>query len=408
MSKLSIDTVSLVFVLAAVNLISALFALVYSRLARSTLRLGLFVLAKSGQGLSWLLRIYCLTTPNPILETVTNVCLLLGTTFELLMLADFARPGLRRHRVVLGILGATVGLAGSLAIKAAPLAGSVLLLSAYAAMALYAPLVLFASAGASRFQRFLAAFYILLQLGVGTLYVALGAEVAGVGASSDWKAPIYYSLLMALQLVGSLGYLLMSSERDSATLHEQATHDALTGSLNRRAFFEMAAPLIANANRSGQEVAAIVADLDRFKQVNDRWGHGAGDRMLQAFATAVGRAVRQGDISARFGGDEFVILLPDCDRPSALAVAERLLAELRDLRLPVGKDELRCTASLGISTGRPIGEEELSALLAAADEALYEAKTRGRDQAESPARDRILTDTEGSLQSTPSASRSRT
>jgi two-component system cell cycle response regulator len=131
--------------------------------------------------------------------------------------------------------------------------------------------------------------------------------------------------------------------------------------------------------RSGQPVAVIAADLDDFKQVNDRFGHEAGDDVLRAFARVLRGTVREVDVAARLGGDEFAVLLPETDADGAEAIADRLRIRLEELRLvtPDGAT-LSVTASFGFASSPPV--ESVEDLLAAADDALYRAKHQGKNR----------------------------
>ena len=155
--------------------------------------------------------------------------------------------------------------------------------------------------------------------------------------------------------------------------------DELTGIANRRHFFERAAEEFSRARRFGRDLAFIMLDLDHFKSVNDRWGHAAGDRVLKAFCECVLSTIREMDLFARLGGEEFVILAPDTDETSAYQLAERVRQQFEQSHLTEGAEQIRLTVCAGVSTVRP--EEELpDAALKRADEALYEAKRTGRNR----------------------------
>lgn len=158
-------------------------------------------------------------------------------------------------------------------------------------------------------------------------------------------------------------------------LGTMAATDALTGLPNRRAWETSLASAIAQAQRDTQPLVVAIIDLDEFKQFNDRHGHGAGDAFLQEAAVAWRTIVRAGDFLARFGGEEFTVLLPGCEPDAAIALLERLRAATPGLQ----------TCSVGVATW--VAGESSEDLVARADAALYEAKHRGRDTlvvAESP------------------------
>jgi diguanylate cyclase (GGDEF)-like protein len=152
-------------------------------------------------------------------------------------------------------------------------------------------------------------------------------------------------------------------------LDDLAHTDPLTGLANRRAWEDRLAAALRDAAATGAPLAVAVLDLDRFKDLNDTLGHGAGDRLLRELAAGWSGAVRGRDVLARLGGDEFALLLPDCTDQGALTLVERLRADM-----PAGH-----TCSAGVAAWRP--GETAEALLARADAALYAAKAAGRDRA---------------------------
>jgi diguanylate cyclase (GGDEF)-like protein len=175
--------------------------------------------------------------------------------------------------------------------------------------------------------------------------------------------------------------LEVERERLIAQLRVASDTDFLTGLPNRRAFAERAAELLAQARRHGRPVALIVFDLDHFKRINDQHGHPAGDAVLRSVAELARGQVRQGELLARHGGEEFVVLAPDCRTDEALQLAERLREALADapVTLPDGSS-LRPTASFGLACGEARMPVELEALYRDADRALYRAKSQGRNQ----------------------------
>jgi diguanylate cyclase (GGDEF)-like protein len=155
----------------------------------------------------------------------------------------------------------------------------------------------------------------------------------------------------------------------------EARTDALTGLPNRRYILEACERELAAARRYGRAFSVLLFDLDHFKALNDTHGHAAGDAALVAVAGVLERQVRKPDLPARFGGEEFLVLLPDARESCALAAAERLRATIRDLDLT----PTRITASFGVATWQP-ADDGVEDMLARADRALYRAKRAGRDR----------------------------
>jgi len=165
-----------------------------------------------------------------------------------------------------------------------------------------------------------------------------------------------------------------------ARLQELADTDSLTGLVNRRKFAQLVAHDIGLARRHGHALSLILFDLDHFKQINDVHGHAAGDAVLADVARKCREAVRQTDIVARWGGEEFAVLMPETDQEGARLMAERLREILRDLR-PLEGQEIRTTASFGVAQLDAGGHgESFERLAARADACLYRAKREGRDR----------------------------
>src|SRR5690606_38387229 len=162
-------------------------------------------------------------------------------------------------------------------------------------------------------------------------------------------------------------------------IYQLASHDMLTELYNRRHFVEMAEKEIARALRHARPLALCIVDVDLFKPINDRYGHIPGDEVLRQIAALVAREVRNDDIAARIGGEEFAVLLPECDIAAATGFAERLRIAVAGTTFSPGGEPNRITVSIGIAGIAP-GRETLSALMAAADAALYRAKREGRNR----------------------------
>ena len=165
-------------------------------------------------------------------------------------------------------------------------------------------------------------------------------------------------------------------------LREQATHDGLTGLLNRNAILEVLQKELARACREGHALALLMVDLDRFKQVNDTHGHSAGDAVLRDAALRMKETVRGYDSVGRYGGEEFVIVLPGCDGDSAFTQAERVRETFAASPFLAGPQGLPVTCSIGASSRARPSEADGAALLHEADLALYRAKAKGRNKVE--------------------------
>jgi diguanylate cyclase (GGDEF)-like protein len=167
-------------------------------------------------------------------------------------------------------------------------------------------------------------------------------------------------------------------QQQEQMLRELATHDPLTGIYNRRQFFRLAHRELGRTNREKIAMSLLILDLDHFKQVNDQYGHVAGDQLLINTAKVLFEGLREFDVIARYGGEEFVILLPNTNLKQAQEIAERLRVLVEQSVLLFRTVSLQVTVSIGITTYRY--KEEPRELLARADHALYAAKSAGRNQ----------------------------
>ncbi|PYQ19438.1 MAG: diguanylate cyclase response regulator [Acidobacteria bacterium] len=163
-------------------------------------------------------------------------------------------------------------------------------------------------------------------------------------------------------------------------LREQATTDPLTGLANRRTILETLGKELERSRRSAAACSMIFLDFDHFKQINDTYGHAGGDSVLRQAAAAMRAILRPYDLLGRYGGEEFVAVLPGCDAAGARAAAERLRERIAATAIPVGKTSLRVTCSLGVAVADARTGWERDGVLSAADAALYRAKRAGRDR----------------------------
>lgn len=163
----------------------------------------------------------------------------------------------------------------------------------------------------------------------------------------------------------------------NVALREASTHDHLTGLANRRMLVERLKAETQRAERQGHRYSLAMLDVDHFKQVNDVYGHDAGDRVLVEVAKAMQAGLREYDLCGRWGGEEFVILLPQTPSPDARSVLERIGQSIRNLRAPDGLPRISVTVSIGIATYQ--SGETFSDTITRADEALLAAKRAGRD-----------------------------
>lgn len=185
-----------------------------------------------------------------------------------------------------------------------------------------------------------------------------------------------YMLLGTMAAFAAFGWML---GREEERLSNLALLDELTGLANNRLFGQRLEECITASRRSGKPLSLVLVDMDRFKSINDNFGHQVGDMALKAAAGVLRASIRASDVAARVGGEEFALILPDTGTREAAKVAGRVLDELRESSIPlVDGTRVTLSASIGLSGGVLAEGESSFALFAEADKALYKAKEAGR------------------------------
>jgi diguanylate cyclase (GGDEF)-like protein len=196
--------------------------------------------------------------------------------------------------------------------------------------------------------------------------------------SGAWFGIAALESAIFIQIIAFL-MVSMIKERVESQLRSVALTDPLTGLGNRRAFFEASMAVVAQNARHGRPTATIVFDLDRFKEINDRFGHPVGDAVIRTFADTATKRLRAGDIVGRLGGEEFGVTLSDTTGAAARLVAEQLNEGFVKAVAAMARTGLSCSASAGVAES-PKTTCSLEDLLTSADRALYEAKALGGGQ----------------------------
>lgn len=212
----------------------------------------------------------------------------------------------------------------------------------------------------------------------GLLTAALASVeslAAHLWATGSIDGPAAWNSVMRLGLLLVIMTLVATLRDALVEQRNRATIDPLTGALTRRAFGLVAERERLRAGRDGSALTLVYFDLDSFKRVNDRLGHGTGDRLLRVFAASVRAGVRSTDVLGRIGGDEFVLMLPETDANEAVVVVDRVRRVLADLS---AREEAALTSSVGIATYR-FPPSSIEAMIAGADELMYRAKEHGGD-----------------------------
>ncbi|MCF5192009.1 diguanylate cyclase [Pseudomonas sp. PA-6-1H] len=228
----------------------------------------------------------------------------------------------------------------------------------------------------------------LLIIGSSISLIGLGMRVVAVlggGAAqmrydvSNLKQTISVSIGTFTAMMISLGLVLLAKERSESLLQHMALRDVLTGILSRRAILEQFSTDLERARREGSSLAVAMVDIDHFKQINDRYGHLAGDEVISHCANHLTQRIRHSDSIGRYGGEEFLILLPTTNTDGALGVLDELRASLAESSAQYGEAKISVRISIGVCCVVPNEGDAIANLLAKADAALYEAKASGRN-----------------------------
>ena len=348
---------------------------------------GRWAAACGGEALGWVLLSLRGIVPDVVSMVVANTLLLLAVAMYFHALREFDSDAHKNSSRVVVPYALVVGVALALAyftLVAPSLAGRIVVVSLVGA-----PLTLSCGrlllCGSERPSA------VRLAMGCGCLGcgLALLARIpytllaAGSGLRQGFLSPsmgqeaIYLGSYVAL-VVLTLGFLLLCNERLNRDALRLATRDALTGAHNRRAIEESARADLARCRRSGLPLAVLLVDLDHFKAINDTYGHATGDAALRVFVATATAHLRARDMLGRYGGEEFLVVLPATTREDALTTAERLRTAVAGAMLEAGEHRLRVTASIGVAEAT--GDDDIDAVLARADTALYQAKAQGRNR----------------------------
>jgi diguanylate cyclase (GGDEF)-like protein len=229
-------------------------------------------------------------------------------------------------------------------------------------------------------ERFTAAVFAITAM---VSFARFLAAITGQG-SSDYRNDhsliqhVYLATFSMALISLSLGFMLMVTKRVQERLEYVASHDDLSGAYTRATFFDLLAKEIERSRRHLQPLSLLILDIDDFKQVNDRYGHPAGDKVIKRFANFTADEMRSHDVLCRYGGEEFAVMLPGTGPDEAAAVAERIRRGFGSAAI----DHLpSCTVSIGVGSARN-GQAEMGQLIESADQALYIAKKLGKNRVE--------------------------
>lgn len=376
-----IDIRTFILVLAVGNFGFAILMAGYARSGAPNRAIDLWKWSKLLQGIGHMGDWFCSGQSWPAVASLANVVLLSGIALE--VAAYTALFGLGRYRSWLyagTALAATSVVLIQMAGAPLYLVGAVMSLAIAALSAAMGVILLRAGARTSLLQRIIGAndalFCVAMLVRAGA---ALADPVLAPHASSYGQTFAYLAGYL-LTIVNGFGFLLLCKERDDRKMKRLATIDSLTGLVNRRAFFDLAARARQFAGRVHKPVALMMLDIDHFKALNDRFGHACGDAALCVFAATAEATLREHDILGRMGGEEFALVMPGTDLEGACYAAERLRAAVAATEIDNDGQPYAMTVSIGVTLVGP--DEHINAALARADHALYQAKSAGRNRIE--------------------------
>ena len=231
-------------------------------------------------------------------------------------------------------------------------------------------------------ERFLAAviamFSLLLLARAAVNMTAAPATLNGLANTAATQLLLLHAIIGIMSLIAAMTIFVMLGVRIATDLRRQADTDPLTGLLNRRGFGARAGDTMTLLHRAPLPFAVVACDIDRFKHVNDTYGHGVGDDVIVGLAKLLGKGARESDLAARTGGEEFAVALWNTDERGARLYAEGKRTGFSTLQTCLAQPALRCTASFGIAV-HEVGDT-LEDLLERADQALYASKRAGRNR----------------------------
>ncbi|HLO66943.1 MAG TPA: GGDEF domain-containing protein [Holophaga sp.] len=376
-----LDVRTVLVLLFAGNLGLGILILLFQGLTRESSHQGAlraYALARLLQALGWLLMVTGGPWAGEAGLALANNLVVLGFFLESLVALDLARlQRPRARRVHIGLFLAAAAAMNTLFLAAGSPAWRMAAMALGMGAALLVPSVLFLTdPSETPFRRILGGgnLLFLAVLGERTLAALGDRDAAALGLT---RGPAFPALILMMVLGGAV-VLLLAKEDADREIRELATRDPLTGLCNRRAFTDQASRVLAYHRRFGLDAAMLFIDIDHFKAINDQYGHAAGDQVIVHLASVLRQSLREFDLHCRFGGEEFVLLLPNSHEEEALAVAQRIregVASHQDPGLPCPY-----TVSVGLASRLPQAGDPLADLLARSDAALYDAKEAGRDR----------------------------
>lgn len=382
MNLQNVTMTSMMIVIVGSQLISGILIFAYTSRQQRSGALNFFLLSKLLQPVAWIplgLRAYM---DGWLIIAAANSLLFAVAALELsaiLILKDYYTPKVRKR--YLSLLAG--GIVTFITVTASGFNESIRITAASSVLALilaFPAYHLFSDKPSSPLQKTVAAAYSLAALMQILRATAAVTTTLDMSLTSSSLVNTWLFVFLFLQMTaGNMGFILLAKEKQDAELIQAATIDVLTNSLNRRTFEKRATEMISLFTRRQEPVSCLLLDVDDFKKVNDGHGHLKGDAVLHSIAATIRQQLRDYDLFGRYGGEEFVVLVPGTNSQQALAIADRIKTAVEEMRME-GSPDIRCTVSIGVSTILPDRQTTTESFYRISDRSLYLAKQRGKNQ----------------------------
>lgn len=339
-----------------------------------------YILAKFSQALAHFLFFFRNLLPDMLSVNMGNTLLFMGFYWEAASMLTIIQGNTTRRLQCVGAITAisvfTFNLVEYLWPENPSLRVAVASVCVFVTL-LLPTILLLCSKGVSRFKRIVGLFYVLFLAMLLPRAILATYTSFSILTNSTIQTLTFLSLIL-LMIFSLSAYLLLMKEGSDQKIMQLASVDALSGLANRQNFMHSATRVFERHKSDGMPLAILFLDIDNFKTINDTYGHEFGDRVIQAFADELRNRLRVGDLSCRYGGEEFLILLPQVDAEVASHVCNRIMEELTHL-IVGGNPDFRFTVSCGICFGIPAEEDTLEGFIRRSDNAMYAAKRKGKN-----------------------------
>ena len=380
----SLDIKTIIVLLAVGQLLSGVLFVAYMYGKQRETCINLFLASKVLECSAWVLILFRGIIHDLFSILLANYFLVIGMTFSIIaFLSLIERYNHTIRRIYIGLVVSFIVIFNLIYFSYNVESSRVLLISIYTVTLWSFPIAkLLTERNASALKRVFAVLYGLALL----VFLVRALAVFEFGESMKLLADNYFNVaaflsLYTVMLIGSMGFILLAKEKADMKLIIEATYDQMTGILNRASFIKSVNVALSLCARKGRPVSLLLMDIDNFKMINDTHGHQIGDIVLKEFALKIKEQLRNYDIFGRYGGEEFLILLPETDCNPAVEIADRLRLATEQNQLNIN-EEISFTISIGGVSIIPDQETSFETLFDESDIVLYRAKEKGKNRVE--------------------------